>query len=115
MLRVVNSYHREISVAIWYYHPNCPDGGSWSKKGWWRITPGNSKVVFGPSLSGHNRYFTYHAFSSDGAVWAGPYGTLVPPQAFDWCLPTGNTQSWRAGFRLLDINGNDNFTLTLHR
>jgi len=114
MLKIVNNYPKTISVAIWYYSPNCPDGGNWSKKGWWQITPGLSKIVYGGSLKSLNRYFCYYAKATDGYQWSGPYTTLVPPQAFDWCLNTGNTQSTTAGFRLLDINGYDNFTLTLH-
>ena len=113
-LTIVNGYPQLISVAIWYYHPNCPDGGDWSKKGWWNINPGGSKIVYGGSLRSLNRYFTYYAHSSDGAQWSGPYVTAVPPNAFDWCLNTANTSSRNAGFRLLDINSYDNFTLTLH-
>ena len=114
MLRIVNGYSQPISVAIWYYHPNCSDGGDWAKKGWWQIAPGASKVAYGGSLRGLNRYFCYHAHAGDGTNWSGPYVTPVPPQAFDWCLPTANTSSWNAGFRLLDVNSYDNYTLTLH-
>jgi uncharacterized membrane protein len=114
VLRIENAYPRDIWVAIWYYSPNCPDGGDWAKKGWWRISPGQGKVVFGGSLKDHNRYFCYLAESDDGAYWAGPYVTAVPPQPFDWCLGTANSQSRDAGFRLLDIQSYDNFTLTLH-
>ncbi len=114
MLTVVNGYSQTISVAIWYYHPNCPDGGDWAKKGWWVIPPGQRRVPYGGSLRSLNRYWTYHAHAADGTNWSGPYVSACPPHAFDWCLNTANTQSQSRGFRLLDINGYDNFTLTLH-
>jgi uncharacterized membrane protein len=113
MLRIVNGYSQTMWVAIWYYHPNCPDGGNWSKKGWWQIPPGEQDRLR-RDLDNLNRYYCYHAHASDGVHWSGPYVTPCPPQAFNWCLNTANTQSIDRGFRLLDINSHDNYTLTLH-
>jgi Protein of unknown function (DUF1036) len=104
MWTIRNNYSGTIQVCIMYYSPNCRDGGNWAKKGWWSIPPGGSKVVYGPSMRGLNRYFCYYDIHR-----------AVPPQAFDWCEWTANTQSRNLGFRVLDINSYDNYTLSLFR
>jgi uncharacterized membrane protein len=113
MLTICNNYTSSVFVAILYYSPNCPDGGDWAKKGWWRINTGECQVVHGGSLRSLNRYYGYYAEADNGATWAGPYVRAVPPQRFDWCEWTSSTQARDVGFRLLDINSYDNFTLTL--
>ncbi len=113
MLRFCNQYPREVWVSIMWYHPNCSDGGNWEKKGWWHLFPGECKVVFGEDLDEINRYYTFFAHASDGAVWAGPYVRAVPHTAYDWCEWTANTDSRDVGFRLLDIGDNDDYTVNL--
>ncbi|MBD1811958.1 DUF1036 domain-containing protein [Microcoleus vaginatus] len=113
MLTICNKYTHGVWVAIMYYRPNCSDGGNWAKKGWWRLNPGECKVVYGGSLRSLNRYYCYYAEADNGANWSGPYVRPVPPQAFDWCEWISNTQATNVGFRLLDINSYDNFTLNL--
>jgi uncharacterized membrane protein len=113
MLRFCNSYHTTVNVAIIYYHPNCPDGGDWVKKGWWVLNPGECKVPYGGDLNDLNRYYLYVAEAIDGRFWAGEYVRQVPNRAFEWCENTASTDSRQAGFRLLDIGDNDNFTVNL--
>jgi uncharacterized membrane protein len=119
MLKIVNGYKTGIWAAIMYYQPGCSDGGNWEKKGWWRMTPGQGKIVYGGSLDDLNRYYCYYAMADDGAKWSGPYVRFLPYQAFDWCEWTacshsdGSPCGFNAGLRLLDINSYDNYTLTL--
>jgi uncharacterized membrane protein len=113
MLKIKNKYPHTLWVTIMWYAPNCSDGGNWEKAGWWQLSPGQTKTVFGGNLHEVNRYYCYYAQASDGATWSGPYERSVPPTAFDWCEWTANTQSFDVGYRLLDIGNNDNFTLSL--
>jgi uncharacterized membrane protein len=113
MLSFTNGYSQVLSVAIMWYHPNCPDGGDWEKKGWWNINPGNTAHVLDLDLDETNRYYYFYAEAVDGHTWSGPYFTNVPSEAFDWCENTGSTTSRSLGFRELDIGDNDDYTLTL--
>ena len=113
MLSFTNGYSRLVSVTVKWYHPNCPDGGDWEKKGWWNINPGNTAHVLDLDLDETNRYYYYYAESVDGHTWSGAYFTDVPNEAFDWCENTGSSTSRSLGFRELDIGDNDNYTLTL--
>lgn len=119
MLAFRNRYPKGLWVAIMYYSPGCSDGGDWEKKGWWRLTPGQRKVVYGGDLADLNRYYCFYAEADDGAVWAGPYVRFLPYQAFDWCEWTacshsdGSPCGVTVGLRLLDIDSNDDFTVNL--
>jgi uncharacterized membrane protein len=113
MLRFCNQYPAELWVCISWYHPNCPDGGDWEKKGWWHLAPAECKIAFGGDVSDVNRFWYYYAESADGRFWAGPFGTIVANGAFDWCENTGSTDSRTVGMRQLDIGDNDDFTLNL--
>ena len=96
-LRYANKYSSGLWLAVGYYHPNCPDGGDWAKKGWWRLEPGDAKTV----LSTTNDYSTFYAEADDGAVWSGPYGADLPSSAFDWCWPTATNVGEFVGMRLV--------------
>ncbi len=119
MLRICSKYPQPLWVAIMYYEPGCSDGGDWVKKGWWRLTNGTCAVVYGGDLADLNRYYCYYAKADDGATWSGPYNRFVPYNAFEWCEWTacsysdGSPCGYNVGFRLLDIDGNDDFKLTL--
>lgn len=105
MLQFCNRYHSTVWVAIIYHRPNCPDGGDWAKKGWWRIEPGQCKVPIGGNLP--NRYYYFFAEAADGAFWAGTLATQAPQRVFDWCLNTGSTDSRTLGFRQLDTGATE--------
>jgi uncharacterized membrane protein len=112
-LNFSNNYTAEVSIAIMWYTPNCPDGGDWSKAGWYNLAPGQFMTVFNGDLDEINRYWCYYAEASDGAFWAGDVVTQIPDRAFDWCINTGSSDSREIGFRVLDIDSNDDFTLNL--
>jgi len=111
-LQLNNEYPSTIWTMIEWYHPGCEDCGDWEKAGWWEIEPGASATVYGDDLEDVNRYWYYYAQAADGAYWAGVYDEVVPYIAFDWCSDVANTDSFSVGMRELDINGNDDYTLT---
>jgi uncharacterized membrane protein len=111
MLTYVNGYTSTIWAMAEWYHPGC-ENGNWEKKGWWRIEPGRSAVVFGDDVEDVNRFWYFFAHAADGAFWAGPFEETVPINAFDWCENTGSSTSRTIGMRELDVGDNDDFTLT---
>jgi hypothetical protein len=113
MLQFSNGTDRQLWIAFMYYHPNCPDGGDFGKKGWYHLVSGHSAVVYGGDAADLNRYFCYYAENDQGDHWSGQYVRAVPQHAFDWCEWTGSTDSRDVGFRLLDVGDTDNYTLTL--
>jgi uncharacterized membrane protein len=99
-LRFANNYSHGLYVAVGYYHPNCPDGGNWGKKGWWRLEPGQAATVLWTT----NTYSNFYAEADDGAHWSGPYHTNLPMQAFDWCWNTASSQGESVGMRLITVS-----------
>src|SRR5271157_855234 len=65
-----NDYSSGVWVAVGYYHPNCPDGGDWAKKGWWRLNPGRSAIVLWTT----NTYSTFYAEADHGVQRLVPLG-----------------------------------------
>ena len=112
-LTFCNRYSSGVSVAIMWYTPGCPDGGDWSKAGWYNLAPGQCAKVFNGDLDDVNRYCCYFAEAADGAFWAGDVVTQVPHRAFDWCLNTGSTDSRQVGFRVFDVGDSDDVTVSL--
>ncbi len=117
MLRFTNNYPEPVSVMIEFYSPNCSDEGTWLgdwvKQGWWNMQPGESKIPFGGDLEDVNRYWYFYAHATDGAYWAGPVHVDVPGFAFDECKYLGQTGTRTVGMREIDIDDNDDFTVTL--
>ncbi|MET9908526.1 DUF1036 domain-containing protein [Streptomyces sp. NPDC006476] len=113
MLKFISQYPQPLSVSIMWYTPNCPDGGDWTKKGWWNLAPGEGKVVHGADLDDVNRYWCYFAQAADGAFWAGDIARMVPPEKFEWCEWTSSTDATQIGYRLQDVGDADDFTITL--
>ena len=79
--------------------------------GW--VTGQPLAVRTGLDLDDVNRYWCFYAHASDGAYWAGPYKRMVPHSAYEWCEWTSNTDSRLVGFRLLDIDSHDDYTVNL--
>jgi Protein of unknown function (DUF1036) len=94
-------YHNSTNVGLWlvvgYYSPGCSDGGDWAKKGWWRLNPGGEATALWTT----NSNSLFYAEADDNRVWAGPYGTQVPFQSFDWCWLTGSSSGESVGMRLV--------------
>ena len=105
-------------VTIWtvysWYAPSCvpEDGSSWEKAGWWSLTPGQCKIVYGPSISNQ---FSYYYAEGGGLVWAGPFTDCTPFSAFDLCDNTCNTNARNLGYRELNTGSSTNYTLTFRR
>ena len=106
------------NATIWttysWFAPACvaQDGSSWEKAGWWSLTPGQCKIVYGPSIGNQ---FSYYYAEGAGLVWAGPFATCTPYSAFDWCDNTCNTNSRNLGYRELNTGGASNYTVTFTR
>jgi hypothetical protein len=94
-IRYNNSYSRGLWLAVGYYNPGCSDGGNWSKKGWWRLEPGQAATV----LETTNSISTFYAEADDGHFWPGSYRTNLPLQAFDWCWNTASSSGEDVGMR----------------
>jgi uncharacterized membrane protein len=112
-LTICNGYSSEVTVAIGYPNSNqCANAGGWIKQGWWNIAPGQCAYVYGGSLKDVNRYWAYYAHAANGTVWSGNnYCTQVTNQSFYQCW--NDPSQYQICYRLLDINSNDNHTLTL--
>ena len=119
MLQICSLYPKKLWVSIMYYEPSCsadfPGSAPWERKGWWSLTPGQCKVVFAEDLADVNRYFCYYAEASDSsAKWSGPYKRWVRDPVFTFCDGAGFTgPQYKIGYRLLDIEDYDDYTLTL--
>ena len=113
MFTICNNYGKVISVAFMWYTPNCPDGGDFTKKGWWNLNPGQCVKVFNQNLASINRYDYVYARSTDGKEWSGNLIRAAPNAAFEWCEWVSGSQSQDVGFQRVDIGNNDDFTLTI--
>ena len=106
-------------VTIWtaysWYDASCvpEDGSTWAKEGWWELSPGECRVVYGPAIT--NPYSYYYG-EGDGVVWSGDFQTCTPETAFiDWCLNTCTTGSRILGYRELYSGDAENYTVTFTR
>jgi uncharacterized membrane protein len=113
MLQFCNNYTAEVWIAILWRTPNCPDGGDWTKEGWFRLGPGQCGVVSGENLHEVNRYWYYFAQAADGAFWAGVPHILVPYEPFRWCVSTSSTDSRDVGLREVDVGKSNDVTVSL--
>lgn len=113
--RFKNKTNRTIWVAFMWYKPGCDTGSDWATAGWWKLSPGQTKTVYGGDLQDNNTYFYYYAHDSDGREWKGPYTVCVPQPAFSWCDNICNTapSTHYRGFREKYINGYNNYTINL--
>ena len=114
-LTICNNYPKPISASIMFYSPDTcgGEGDNFEMMGWWNLAPGSCALVYANDLEDLNRYWYYFAHSSDGAVWAGPFGASVPTAAFDQCFGIGVNPGESIGFRELDMGDNDDYTITL--
>src|SRR5262245_23723076 len=98
-LTFCNAHFRPVSLCIVWWTPGCPDGGDWSKAGWWNLTPAGTPGACATPLRGNlnNRWYYVHAEAVDGTLEGGLH-TYVPNTAFDWCLNTSSTAARRVGF-----------------
>lgn len=97
-VRFRNQTNRDIYVV--FAHSAQCENSNWVKRGWWRVSPGETVTVRGGASNGAT--YLWHA-SSGSARWEGPYQTQVPPRQFDWCWNTGSTDSDTVGMRRLSV------------
>ena len=126
MFTICNGYPAHVWVAIMFYSPDVNffgtlikgcggEGMDFETRGWWSIAPGRCVNVHADDLEDRNRYWYYYAEAADGAVWAGPYKVLVSNEAFDLCYGYVSSEHGHRyiEMRELDIDDNDDYTLTL--
>jgi uncharacterized membrane protein len=101
-----------VWVAFMWYDPNDCGGDHFNEIGWYRIDPGGCTTVFNSSVN-FNRNWYYYAESTDGATWNGDIQGWVSDSAFRLCHGEQCTPCRVVGFRLLDVNNYDDYTLTL--
>lgn len=114
MLKYVNSCPFPVSLCIMWYSPNCPDGGDWTKKGWWNLAPnGGSAKVHSADLADVNRFWC-DFIQGGGVTWDGS-GVIrpVPSRRFEWCEWTGSTDAFDADFFVNDIGDSDDIIFEL--
>jgi uncharacterized protein DUF1036 len=94
-------FHNKTGSPVWvvYAHhaPDCEGSAKWSKKGWYKIFPGNTAKVWSGWAGGEK--FFYFAEDEAGHSWAGEFFTQVPSNAFEWCWDTSSTTSRTLGLR----------------
>ena len=118
-----NFYPSRTWVAIMWYAPFCENkfGNYWTRQGWFSLDPLACKKVLpnaafpdvGDDLSDVNRYFCYFAIANDGATWSGPYKRRVTNSKFHRYDCLSYSDGWIAGFKLFDVDGNDDYTINL--
>jgi len=110
-MQFCNSTAETIWTTYSWYNPSCSgeDGSVWEKQGWWSLTPGQCKIVFGPAIGNS---FSYYYAENSGITWSGPFSDCTPWTAFDLCDNTCNTNSRVLGYRQLNTGSSTNFTLT---
>ncbi len=114
MFSIRNAYPTTVWAMFEWHHPGCADGGDWEKKGWWRIEPGQTKVVYGGDLTALRACSYWYARAGDGVEWSGAYTEFVPPRVFDWCSNTSSSDARRIGMRETCTGNANNWTLTLN-
>lgn len=97
-----NGRNENIFVAYAYASPGCPDGGDWSKKGWWAIAPGQTAKVRSGWVGG-SKFFFYAEAADRSPVWAGEFFTHLPVNAFDWCWNTASSNGRTLGMRKIIV------------
>ena len=106
-----NGTNATIWTSYSWFAPSCvaEDGSTWDKAGWWSLTPGQCKIVYGPSISNQ---FSYYYAEGGGLVWAGPFRDCATNNAFDLCDNTCVSPGRSVDYRELNTGNASNFTLT---
>ena len=124
-LYFVNAHSSTVWIAVMWYSPFCGEGlpkNCWERQGWFSLAPFGFKKVLpnkaypnvGDDLADLNRFYGFFAMANDGRRWSGPYKRGVTNSVFHRCDCIGYSHSdFNAGFRLVDIGGNDDFTIKL--
>lgn len=116
-----NKTPKKVSVSIVYHESSCWESNyPWVIKGWWVMTPGLCKTVYGGDLQDNTGDYFFYAESSDGLlVWTSNTNVhTVPSNAYEWCWNEGHQCSGGScgktvGFRRKNFDGYDDFTTNL--
>jgi outer membrane protein assembly factor BamB len=108
-----NHYPDTIYVAL-VYGWGTPPSFSWYKTGWWALASGQtSLIVDGPIHEEASQYYYFYAQTADGGTyWAGPLAVQVTDNVFNQSFWDDTRMDREVGFRELDTNGYETFTLT---
>jgi uncharacterized membrane protein len=79
------------------------------------VAPGSCTTVYANDLDDVNNRFWYFYAENDAVtvVWDGPHPVYVTDQAFNHCVNIGTTTSRIVGYREIDVDDNDDFTVIL--
>jgi uncharacterized membrane protein len=115
-VKFCNQTNQNVWVAYLNHDHACGSdcGQPWEKAGWWGMSPGQCKVVYGGEAH-YNRYHYFYAESDRGLKWEGPYRQEVWNSAFRSCTCLSHTgeRGFTVGFREFNVGGNDNYTINL--
>jgi hypothetical protein len=104
-----------LYIAWMYLNNDCPHEppyGGFEKNGWYVLNYGDSAAATSGDLQdGGNQYYYYYAENSAGEVWAGNLMVAISDPTFTQCQTDDTNMTRTVGFRELDINGYDNYTL----
>lgn len=112
-LVICNNYPSTVYLSYMWYDPaNCGSGDHFDTIGWYQVNPGACRTVFFGNVN-FNRYWAYYAEAVNGAVWNGNIQAWVSNSAYRLCHGATCTPCRVVGFRLLDVDNFNNYTLTL--
>ena len=111
-----NNTSNTIYAAYAYPDSDCHPM-NYSKMGWYRIEPGDTREVWSGSVGGTTFY--YYAEDHSGNTWRDSYRTRLPRNTsrdFHWCWNFSSGSSRRVRMRRLPIDSSvDNYTVDFSR
>ncbi|WP_083837541.1 DUF1036 domain-containing protein [Paenibacillus sp. Aloe-11] len=110
-LYFTNSTNYTIYAA--YAYPSSSCSSNYSKMGWYRIEPGDTRRVWRGSVGGNTFY--YYGENNYGDEWSGTYYTRLPNgtnRNFHWCWNYSSGSTRQVGLRRLPIDSSvDDYTV----
>lgn len=110
-----NNTSNTIYAAYAYPDSDCHPM-NYSKMGWYRLEPGDTREVWSGSVGGTTFYYYAENHSNR---WRGTYRTRLPRSTdhdFHWCWNDSSGSSRRVGMRRLAIDSSvDNYTVEFSR
>lgn len=104
----------DLWVTYMYYAPNVCGGDHFRQTGWYQIPPGGQTTVYNGSVK-FNRFWAYYAeCPRDGATWSGDIQGWVSDSAYSLCHGNACTPCRVVGFRRIDVNSFDTYTVPLY-
>ena len=101
-----------IWIAYLYYDSGC-SGTPFRKQAWYAVPYGGTVSVWNGDVAWLNRYYYFHAESSNGLSWDGPINVEVTNNAFNQCQWDDTGCDHWEGFQEIDVGINWDYTITL--